>query len=277
MEKDKIYRELSTDEIKKIELEILLEFDEFCKNNDLQFYLCGGTMLGAARHKGFIPWDDDIDICMLRKDYDRLIQVYNKNRRKFPKNLKLICYENNDFDAPYIKVLNKNTLIEENNFNKKDGNSLWIDILPVDGLPSDKRKVEKIYRKTAFWRRIWQLSIVKIGYGKNKFKIIIKPFFSLLAKIIGQKRCAKRIIKIAKKNEVESSDYVGIVTWGLYGPGERMKKSEYLKSVNVKFEGYDFFAMSCWDSYLKNLYGNYMEIPPENKRITHKMKAWIKE
>ncbi len=269
-------KQLSPKEIKTVELNILLEFQKFCDNNNLTFYLCGGTLLGSIRHKGFIPWDDDIDVCMIRSDYEKLIQICNSCTKKLPNNLKLICFENSTLYAPYIKILDTTTFIKEEKVKNNKSNSLWIDILPVDGLPSDTNKVKKIYKKTYFWRKIWLLSIVRLGYGKNIFKIIIKPIFILFSKIIGQKKCTRKLIKIAKKNDVATSEYVGIVSWGLYGPGERMRKKEFLESVEVEFEGHMFKTMSCWDSYLKNLYGDYMKLPPKEKRINHQMKVYSK-
>ena len=269
-------KKLSSDEIKKIELDILLEFKKVCEINDLQFYLCGGTMLGAARHKGFIPWDDDIDICMIRDDYERLIQIYNKNEKLFSSNIELKCFENNTFASPYIKIINNRTKVIDKNYDLEDVDSLWIDVLPVDGLPSDEKEVVKIYKKTAFWRRIMLLSVVKSGVGKNIFKKIFKPIIAKpIAKIIGRKKCTKELIKIGKKYDVNDSEYVGIVTWGLYGPSERMRKSEYLQSVDVEFEGHKFKAMSCWNSYLSNLYGDYMKLPPVEKRISHELEVYL--
>lgn len=97
------------------------------------------------------------------------------------------------------------------------------------------------------------------------------------AQIHGGFNCMKEIENISARYPYNQCDYVGAVTWGLYGIGERMRKDEFERYTTVEFEGHYFKAFSCWDSYLRGLYGNYMELPPENKRHTHKINAWYEE
>ena len=102
-------------------------------------------------------------------------------------------------------------------------------------------------------------------------KYILKPVVSLY----GKKRCVNKLENIAAEHPYNESDYVGIVTWGLYGVGERMLKTEFEKAVEVEFEGRKFPAFLCWDSYLRGLYGDYMQLPPVEKRKTHDMVAFL--
>lgn len=258
--------------MKKIELEMLKELDDFCKKNNLRYYLAGGTLLGAIRHKGFIPWDDDIDVCMPRKDYNFLIKKFINN-----KNIKLKSNLLNNFDRPYSRLVAVNTIIEFE-FSKSENNKhLWIDILPVDGLPESLEDVKKIYKKCDFYRRILALTDAKLGKGETTFRKYSKYILKPLAKFYGKERCIKTIEQIASVNLYGNSKYVGIVTCGLYGIGERMLKAEFEKSVEVEFEGYKFPAFSCWDSYLTGLYGDYMQLPPVEKRKTHNITVYLKE
>ena len=266
-------RVISRDEIKERELSILLLFQEFCQNQGLRFYLAGGTLLGAIRHHGFIPWDDDIDVCMPRKDYEKFIEIYSNEEQEYCLRTKKL----GNFIAPFAKLVDPNTYIDLQ-YSSDDMNShLWIDIFPVDGLPESIDDVKKIYRRCDFYRRIFLLANAKLGEGKSTFhkysKYILKP----IALIYGKKRCAENIERIALKYAYEKCKYVGAITWGLYGAGERMLKSEFEKTVMVEFEGHQFSAFSCWDSYLKGLYGNYMELPPVEKRQSHDMKVYVKE
>lgn len=264
-------KKLESDGIKNIELNILIAFNHFCKENNLRYYLSGGTLLGAIRHKGFIPWDDDIDVCMPRNDYEKLIEIFPevyKNRYI----LKSIQRKN--FVFPFIKLIDSNTKIFSKYNNSYVDSNLWIDILPVDGLPKDNKKLSLLYKSVTFYRKLLMLNFANMGQGRTKLKKFFKPMAILIAKVIGVNKCIKKIEKIAKIYDYNKSDYVGVITWGLYGVGERMKKNEFEKSVYVDFEGYKFPTFSCWDSYLKGLYKNYMELPPIEKRITHEIEAY---
>lgn len=267
-------KELFSKEVKKIELNILINFDEFCRKNKLRYYLSGGTLLGAIRHKGFIPWDDDIDVCMPRPDFEKLIELFPD---KYKDIYVLKSVKKNNFQYPFIKIVNCKTKINCKYVDNKFENNLWMDIFPVDGLPKDKSKLDKIYNEVKFYRKLLILNFAKYNQGKNLLKKILKPFLIFVARLIGVSFCLKKIEEIASRYDYAKSDYVGAITWGLYGVGERMKKSEFEKVVYVDFEGYRFPTFSCWDSYLKGLYKDYMIIPAPKDRKTHDMKVYILE
>lgn len=262
-------KKLTKKEIKEIDLKILLYFDSFCKKNKLRYYLSGGTLLGAIRHKGFIPWDDDIDVCMPRDDYEKLIKIYNNNGRFF-----LMSKEKNGYVLPISKIIDKKTKIKNKFLPESIGNSLWIDIIPIDGLPENTKTICKIYKKISLYRLLLMLSLIKNYSSKNSFKKFFKVIIIYFSKLIGSKYWSDKIDNISRIYKYNSSKYVGAVGWGLYGIGECMKKSEFEKVVYVEFEGYKFPTFSCWDSYLKGLYKNYMELPPIEKRKTHDMEAY---
>lgn len=266
-------RSLTLREIKDIELEILLNFDKFCRNNNLNYYLAGGTLLGAIRHKGFIPWDDDIDVCMPRKDYLKFIETFDG----WDKNLQVRSNLKNNFGAPFSKIVDLRTKIDAKYTENDIDTHLWIDVFPVDGLPENIAEVEKIYKDCDFYRRVLMLTEAKLGEGKNTFRKYAKYILKPLANLYGKQRCIDKIEKIANKYTYESSKYVGIVTWGLLGAGQMMLKSEFEKVVEVEFEGYKFPAFSCWDGYLKGMYGDYMKLPPIELRKTHEMTAYLIE
>lgn len=264
---------LNISEIKKIELAILLEFDKFCKKNNLKYYLAGGTLLGAIRHKGFIPWDDDIDVCMPRKDYEKFLATYKCSNGIYE--IKSNRY--NNIFVPFSKLVNLRT-VSKTLYNKGSMDSnIWIDIFPVDGLPSDINLVEKIYNMCSLYRILLLLCNAELGEGRSTFRKYIKYLLKPLAILYGKNRCINNIEKIAKQYKYDDSDWVGIVAWGLYGTGERMQKNEFEKTVEVEFEGYKFPAFSCWDSYLRGLYGDYMTLPPVEKRKTHDITAYLTE
>ncbi|WP_270518116.1 LicD family protein [Megamonas funiformis] len=263
-------KKLTHRDIQKEELKILLEFDSFCKNYNLKYYLSGGTLLGAIRHKGFIPWDDDIDVCMPRPDYMRFLKIFPEiyKGRYF-----LRCPERNNFSLPFTKLMSKNIEISSLSIDKNMESNLWIDIFPVDGLSEDINKVKKIYKKRYIYGTLLLLKFSKVG-NFNLKKRFQRCIGKVIAKLISDKFLINRINNLIDIKDYNKYKYVGAVTWGLYGIGERMKKSEFEKVVYVDFEGYKFPAFSCWDSYLRGLYKNYMELPPIDKRKTHEMEAY---
>jgi lipopolysaccharide cholinephosphotransferase len=268
-------KKLSLNEIKKIELDILKQFGEFCSEHNLKYYLAGGTLLGAIRHKGFIPWDDDIDVCMPRPDYEKFLNEFPQENLN--ENLLLLDVRFHNFDAPFCNIIAKNTKVINKFVHNKANQKLWVDIFPVDGLPQDDKEVGSIYKRGNFYRKLLMLCDANLGEGKTAFKKWAKYILRPLANLYGKNNLVKKLDSIGRSYRYEDCEYVGAVTWGLYGVGERMLKAEFEKAVEVEFEGYRFPAFSCWDSYLRGLYGDYMQLPPLEKRQTHDMEAYLLE
>lgn len=266
-------RKLTLHQIQKIELEILKEIDSFCKKNNLRYYLAGGTLLGAIRHKGFIPWDDDIDINMPRPDYEKFIKLF----KSYNENYEIRSNRLNNFSAPFTKIVDTRTLIIEKYRKGNIDTNIWVDIFPVDGLPEDTKNIKQIFEKVDRLRKLLLLCDAKLGVGKNKFKKYAKYILKPLALIFGKKYYCEKIEKIALKYHYEKSRFVGAVTWGLHGVGEKMLKEEYEKAVEVEFEGEKFPTFSCWHTTLQNVYGDYMQIPSIENRQQHTMEAYWRD
>ncbi len=264
-------KKLNLKDLQNEELKILLKTTEYLDKHGLSYYLACGTLLGAIRHKGFIPWDDDIDITMPRPDYDKLLELAKKE--DIAKNLRVTEFSLKNSRLPLAKVVNDETKI--NSLSKEDKN-LWIDIFAIDGLPDDDKKTIKHYKKTLFHRGLIYLKTnsFKDIIGEHKsivnrmIKIILKPIASLIPISFS----SNRIIKLAKKYDFNKSKYVGVYIWG-DGLCEKMEKKE-LASCKVEFEGKKFSTYKNYDKYLKNMFGDYMKLPPEADRRSHNVEAY---
>ena len=141
-------RKIDLEEQKKIELEILDVVDKFCREHDIKYGLCYGSLIGAVRHKGFIPWDDDIDIAMLRPDYDKFMELFNKfNTRYQCKSAEL----DKNFTRPFMRVSDTNTLL----YDTKRKFFISIDIFCWDNAPDDDKALEEMFRRKLFWHRLY--------------------------------------------------------------------------------------------------------------------------
>lgn len=250
-------------------LEMAEYFVQFCKENDLLCYLCGGGAIGTLRHKGFIPWDDDIDISMPRPDYDRMIQMIRNKET----DLQVRAFELGNFEFPYAKIINPNLEVKLE-YSTSKASYLWLDIFPIDGLPDSLKETEALYKKVHYLLMSLKIAQAKPGTGKSFVKKIIKLFVQPLLNLYGEKRLANHLKSLALGTPYASAKWVGGVTWGLYGIGERVLKNEFEKTVLLEFEGLQLPTFSCWEMYLKGMYGDYMTLPPEEKRLTHEMAVY---
>lgn len=261
----KIMKKLDKEELRKTQLNILQKVTSFCEMQDISYSLYGGTLLGAVRHKGYIPWDDDIDISMPRPDYERFKKEFCHIGES---NLKIHDVSlNKNYPYPFIKVSDERTLfIENSNINYIIG--VNIDIFPIDGLPESEKESNKLMRKSTFYRSLIELKQIRIRKGRKIYKNIFLYVSRLILFIIPVYYLIGQIIKLTNKNDFRHSSYVGNIVWG-YGNKERCLKNIYSDYLLLEFERNKFRAMVGFDGYLTSVFGNYMEIPPKEKQIAH--------
>lgn len=266
-------KQLTLEEIKQTELNILIAFDKYCKNNNLTYFLSGGTLLGAVRHQGFIPWDDDIDVFMPRPDFEKFVTLTGFNSiapeydTSFYRDTKLVA------DYPFVKVIDNRTKVIEKTKLEEKCTGIWIDVFPIDGF-SNSSFINKIFCiRKLFWKRLcytYSDDLSKVTNFKKKIgKALVMPFL----KIMGQKRLFNKLDRICRKYDFEKSTNVGCTVWG-YKTKEIIPKTALLPASVVRFENHDFPAPADTDCYLTSLFGDYMQLPPEEKRINHEMLAY---
>lgn len=258
-------KELSLREIQLRELDLLIQFDSFCKKHDLKYSLCSGTLLGAIRHKGFIPWDDDIDVQMPRKYYDKLIEIMETSNDLHVQGYGIRHASLSE--APFVRVQDVNTLIKHEVLNNDKDLHLYIDILPIDGFPDDEIKREIIMRKRDILKKCIKWSNVRLGTAHSTKAEILRFPAVILCKAIGSDYFAKKWGKLARRIDFESCFEGAVIGGNFYRTKECMPRKEWYDQVEVEFEGHLFWSMGCWKLHLERLYGDYMILPPKEKRI----------
>ncbi len=270
-------KNLDLKDIQKIELNLLKEFDKFCDKNNLYYVLCGGTLLGAIRHKGFIPWDDDIDVLMPRPDYEKLLKNLSELNNTLPSYMQFNSWYNNQINFPFIKLVDTRTEIKVDYENPDlAGTHLWIDIFPIDGIPEDENQIIKIFKKSKYYRHILQIKMAQPGEGKSTLKKILKPVLIQLFRPIKYKDLSKSIDDLAKTYDFNNTESIAGIVWG-YGPQEKINKKKFMTPIKVEFENHKFNAPSNYDEYLSGLYKDYMQLPPEEDRVVHGITAFLDE
>lgn len=256
-------KKISREESKRIMIRILNDVVRFCDERGITYFLAYGTLLGAVRHKGFIPWDDDIDIMMPRPDYERFIVKYNESGTYS------IC---NPFDKDSVfvwsKVYDRNTLKIEATVDYSLVNPIGVDIdvFPLDGQPDDEH-YEEFVKDTEY--RLGIFNRLETCYHHLPKIYHVKSILRCLAhRIIGKKHYIKQYIQSAKKYGFDDSTRVGYMN--PYFPyKDRYHKEIFEKKEKIEFEGNEYWAPAGYDEYLKCMYGDYMQLPPLEKRRTH--------
>lgn len=260
-------KEIHIDEIKKIQLDILSKIHEYCINNKIQYFLAYGTLIGAIRHKGYIPWDDDIDIAMTRPNYDKFIQSFNG----YYKNLDVLAPELDwKYYAPYANVCDNRTILHEGQ-NQHNGQKIGIkiDVFPIDGVPTNKQEYYKIFNTVNKYNWLLRFKRFPLKYfiKGNLIQKIKKTLVWVFMHFISYECIQKKIHKISTKIPYSNAEYATQVTFTY----DRISfdKKIFEEYIDVDFEGKTFRSIKQFDKYLKAIYGNYMELPPLEERIDH--------
>ena len=255
-------------DIHNIQLKILKEVVELCKKYDIKYFAIGGTALGTIRHRGFIPWDDDIDIGMTRENYNKFIKIA---KTELPNNL-FFQHFSTEEDTPFYftKVRDKDTeFIEPYCSDLTINHGIFIDIFPYDNIPDNKILRNIHYIKIKFLNNLFiSKTLVNINSNKNdfvsKFKRNFRKLLNFLLRNVDKNTIFNKLDKEVKRyNDIETK------TVGFIAENEITKKEWINTLENRKFENIYVFVPRDYHWYLSSLYGDYMKVPKEENRVNH--------
>ena len=261
-------RELSTAELKKVMLDSLLVVDDFCRKNGIEYFLEGGTSIGAVRHKGYIPWDDDIDIAMTRPNYERFIHTFGG----YCDHLSLFAPElDENFYASYANVCDNRTVLFENLFEHRGYDvGVKIDIFPIDGCEDDMRVCKRwhvlvrvlsniLSRRNRNMRYVWH---------HNKWNFFTCAIVRLLTLPIKYCTIMHWFLRIVKRCDYTKANYAYHASLP-YKKVTRCPKQVWEEYIDMDFEGYKVRNLKYFDTHLRAIFGDYMQLPPEPERVCH--------
>ncbi len=257
---------LTAEQVRKMQLkglQMTMCFDEFCKKHNLLYYFCGGCCIGAIRHKGFVPWDDDVDVFMPRDDYEKLKELWVDTPEYS------IQYTTKDFltENQFLTICDNNTTFIKTYQKDLDINhGLVLDVLPLDGCPNGwRRKTQKL------WALLYSLFIV--GKAPENHGKAIYLAGKLLLALVKPKSWRYRMWRLCERKmsqyPISECEYITELCAGPHYMQNEYKKEWFRKAVRVEFEGQQLPIPVGYDGYLRMAFGEYMQLPPEEKRVCH--------
>ena len=264
-------KELTVEERKTIQLGILKHFDAFCNKNHIKYSIGEGSLIGAMRHHGFIPWDDDIDIIMLREEYDRFVRLYSeRSDNKYPL---LTMHPGCDWWECFSRLIDPSTQIYWGD--QKGIHGLWVAVLPIDNFPNDDNEWIRMTKKMN-----WHLLLCRLKASRWDKQ---RSWPHEVAKLVVRILLPVNIYKHAKKRELILSKYKNEQT-RRRGFMSRWQHEPWVCSsdafdgyIEAEFEGLKVPVLKGYDEYLKCQYGNWRELPPIEKQVAaHGYKVYWK-
>ena len=269
-------REMSIQEMRTVQMDLLDRFDRACKENGLTYSLCGGTLIGAVRHGGYIPWDDDIDVMMPRPDYDRFIRL----RFEEPYLLEApeLLGKEKTYVYMYAKLYNTGTVLIEDPHMKRLESHVYIDVFPLDAIADDQETWEKEFYRIR--KHIWNYITMEQADSFLQVKGLSLPrkvkwhAASIRRKLLPARDDYYKALEIIRSRDYDSARFTGHPL-SEARPLYRYPKEIMIMDNHVVFEGKEYSAMHDYEAFLRIHYGDYMQLPPEEERVRHDNIAWF--
>lgn len=261
-------------EVQQILLDALRNFDTFCRERDLPYFLANGTLLGAAKYGGFVPWDDDVDILMPRESYDRLLELY-ENGGKYRL---LSSVTESGWRLPYAKLTDTDTLQKEGDYDFGVELGVSVDIFPLDRWHPNKR----VAKLQALWCECLKRMLICANGGafsteKRGVKRLILHSIWVAGKLLGTKRLLRMIAARARRWGRYPEKHLGCVVWTCHGTGEVLPAAVFCNAGKLDFCASAYPVPSEYETYLTALYGNWKaDLPAEAQRSNHCIRVWRK-
>lgn len=268
-------KKIELNEQKKIMIELLEYFDRICRENNIKYSLIGGSLIGAIRHKGIIPWDDDIDVILSKSEYLKLIQILeNINDSRY----KLLTINNcRGYNFPFPKLVDKRTfVVEPRLLNQIKEYGIFIDIFSYSNTSNSEKIRIKDFKKIKLLNSM--MSRTKLDFKNDGFKQnFLRLNKNILSKIIGYRNIIKFLNNIYNKYNNVDTDYV-VSNWPVYNINKEVQKSKnIIEYTDVEFEHMKIMIFKNYDEILRTTFGDYMQLPPENQRKAHGLIAYWRD
>lgn len=263
-------------ELQQVSIYIYRDLMKFCEQNDIKVYLHGGSLIGAIRHEGFIPWDDDIDVCMSRPDYEKLLTISNGG--KISSKCTVVDPESNsDFNGYIPVVVYNDSKLVSGQYRHPEDLKISVSIFIYDGI-SENKLIQKLYYMHMYALRAEHaLCRADFNHVNTKAAKIFGPFLQRFYSDRGINKYKNKVLRLQKKFRYEKSKMVS-TNADYKASVEVFPKADFESFVNIQFEGINSYTYSYYDLHLKKYYGNYMQLPPvEEQTAKHDFDAWIED
>lgn len=257
-------KKLSVEEVRQEQVKVLKAVKEYCDKNDIKYFLSHGTLLGAIRHDGFIPWDDDIDICMLREDYQTFIEHFNAPENPY----QVYCCENDPkYCYPFAKISEKNTIFRENTNGLMPEMGINIDCFPIDYIVLENESDQRVVRKIRRMKKVRDFRGIR-HKNRGVIKETLLSVIHFVLSFFNLNKMARKINQLAAENTQKCKTDPNAKAW-CYEDKTFLPRDSFDTYLMHTFEQEDYKIPVQYDQLLRLEYGDYMELPPVEKRVAH--------
>lgn len=258
------------EELKKLQKTLLIimdEIDRICRNNSIRYTLWAGSMIGAVRHNGFIPWDDDLDIALERSEYDRFLELCDK---ELSDRFSVVSIERTpNYGYGFAKIVLEDTDVEQLGVKNGKGLKMWVDVFPYDVVPENSKRQIIQDKTNYFFMKVLEEKYDGVYGNKGVLKKICFGFFHIINIFVSADYLKRKLNNNMRKYACESSHLLSCMSSPYGYKRELIDRSMFDDIIDYLFEDKKYMGFKKYDAYLSRVYGDYMKLPPEDKRHSH--------